>query len=747
MKMPQEKEGEFTNWMGDLYERIKDRQLGEIVIPASHDSGSFSADMTGNPRTQDRDLGEQLMDGIRCFDIRVLWSGPAPFGVFEPNTFYLVHSKTTAKDLKLVPQLDKMAQFVATHHKEIIILLVSQPVSFDDGADMNKVKGDLVDLLTTKFSPHIFPNRHPPYERVSEIKVRAPIEAKRNVIIMANLEADSSARKFWGGDFRTSWAYTSYISHMPLTVEQRLSDNPITLQRFDKRFGIDILPVDIPVDAVTERPVCKENEYPCTCVGFRQVLTTLLLRRHEEAMEHSLGWTSYSGVKGIDLSQNLFDLGITFSTMDNRAAVNVVNPRCLEWLKEFERGIVGKGPRGRETTTRGQINVVSFDYYNHFPVVETLVKMNINRFPLWQDLGRLECGFGSEPAVGQNEDGRLEVFAVGKDGEVWTNCQTRDAGKWAGWNKLKPWRENGAEAGQGFEGAKASNRIAVVLGMDRRLQLFACGKDSALWNISQTAPNEGWGQWQSLGQLEEGAVITDIAVGQNKDGTLAVHVTNDRDGKIRHVRQKGINDVWANWSYTMAPGNEIPRRLSVNQDAQRRQDVVAVSDTELCHARQQEPNFNFDDREKLGHPDDRPALDVIGIARNQDGRLEAFVLCRGIGPYKNKRYVCNTWQIGQNKDWTKNWGNLGAPPKHSLNAVALGTHADGRLAVFALDDESRLWQVSQSGPNGAFGVWELLTASSPPVPFGPHLQAGRSKDGSLWLFTYDSNHVLWGLRV
>src|SRR5258708_6461052 len=89
----------YVQWMFLLYDRIKDQKLGDIVIPGTHDSGSFSPDMVGIARTQDHDLGQQLEGGIRYLDIRVLWSGPDAWEPFKKNTFYLTHEKTTAKDL------------------------------------------------------------------------------------------------------------------------------------------------------------------------------------------------------------------------------------------------------------------------------------------------------------------------------------------------------------------------------------------------------------------------------------------------------------------------------------------------------------------------------------------------------------------------------------------------------------------------------------------------------------------------
>lgn len=36
---------------------------------------------------------------------------------------------------------------------------------------------------------------------------------------------------------------------------------------------------------------------------------------------------------------------------------------------------------------------------------------------------------------------------------------------------------------------------------DGRMEVFACGTDNALWHIWQTAPDNGWSGWASLGGL------------------------------------------------------------------------------------------------------------------------------------------------------------------------------------------------------------------------------------------------------
>ena len=85
--------------------------------------------------------------------------------------------------------------------------------------------------------------------------------------------------------------------------------------------------------------------------------------------------------------------------------------------------------------------------------------------------------------VGRNADGRLEVFGRGSDGALWNIWQTAPNNGWGGWNSLGGWID----------------RLKVASNDDGRMEVFARGSDNALWNIWQTAPNNGWSTWNSLG--------------------------------------------------------------------------------------------------------------------------------------------------------------------------------------------------------------------------------------------------------
>lgn len=69
----------YATWMGDHVYRK--RLLGNIPILATHNSGCYNGQNTIMVKCQERNILEQLMGGIRCFDIRVRVS----------NNWYVMH--------------------------------------------------------------------------------------------------------------------------------------------------------------------------------------------------------------------------------------------------------------------------------------------------------------------------------------------------------------------------------------------------------------------------------------------------------------------------------------------------------------------------------------------------------------------------------------------------------------------------------------------------------------------------------
>jgi hypothetical protein len=82
-------------------------------------------------------------------------------------------------------------------------------------------------------------------------------------------------------------------------------------------------------------------------------------------------------------------------------------------------------------------------------------------------------------AVGQNQDGRLEVFGAASDQSVWHNFQTAANGVWSGWDTFH---------------SRSDRLVFLASGRnsDGHLEVFGVANNQSLWHTWQTASNNGW---------------------------------------------------------------------------------------------------------------------------------------------------------------------------------------------------------------------------------------------------------------
>jgi len=92
-------------------------------------------------------------------------------------------------------------------------------------------------------------------------------------------------------------------------------------------------------------------------------------------------------------------------------------------------------------------------------------------------------------AVGYSADGRMEVFVVGRDNNLWHLWQTDWSGNWSNWYS------HGVPLGTSLFGG-----VAVHMNRNDYQELFANGADGNLYSIKQVVPNGGWSDWINFGQ-------------------------------------------------------------------------------------------------------------------------------------------------------------------------------------------------------------------------------------------------------
>lgn len=121
----------YPRWMNDFRSVVGGLRFRDLLIPGSHDSGSYRTNfdpleketiVTKYTLTQDDDIRGQLMHGIRYLDIRV--------GYYRntPQLFFVNHGITRQRPL--IEIIDQVKEFVL-HTNEIVIFGLKEfPVGF-----------------------------------------------------------------------------------------------------------------------------------------------------------------------------------------------------------------------------------------------------------------------------------------------------------------------------------------------------------------------------------------------------------------------------------------------------------------------------------------------------------------------------------------------------------------------------------------------------------------------------------------
>jgi PASTA domain len=105
--------------------------------------------------------------------------------------------------------------------------------------------------------------------------------------------------------------------------------------------------------------------------------------------------------------------------------------------------------------------------------------------------------FTDHPVVAPSADGRLELFLTGNDQNMYHAWQTSASNGWS------DWVNEGAEGG-GF----VSVAPGLARNGDGRLEIFAVANDRNIYHKWQTVASNGWGPWTLLGPQDPSLITT-----------------------------------------------------------------------------------------------------------------------------------------------------------------------------------------------------------------------------------------------
>jgi hypothetical protein len=207
----------------------------------------------------------------------------------------------------------------------------------------------------------------------------------------------------------------------------------------------------------------------------------------------------------------------------------------------------------------------------------------------WTSLGA-PGNLSANPSVGKNADGRLEAFAwtVGVDAAkaLWHIWQTAPGTTWSNW----------FSSGGPLTGFVLESSPTIAENQDGRLEGFAIGAGGALWHIWQVVPNGTWSNWALLGIPSTTNNISAPAVGKNQDGRLEVFVIG-ADGALWHIWQTSPGGTWGSWASLGAQSSSVTviGDPFVTENGDGRLEAFAIgSDDALWHTWQVSPGGSWE---------------------------------------------------------------------------------------------------------------------------------------------------------
>lgn len=347
--------------------------------------------------------------------------------------------------------------------------------------------------------------------------------------------------------------------------------------------------------------------------------------------------------------------------------------------------------------------------------------------PDWTSLGAPGPGVLGSPVGGHDADGRLELFVVSKDGNLWHRVQTAPNGSWGPWQPV-------VATNPGI-----SSPAAVGYNADGRMEVYGMQSGGTVWHVWQTALNGGWSGGGSLG-APAGGIMGGVTVGKNHDGRLELFgVGSDR--QLHHIWQTAPNDGWSGWGSLGAPGPGVSigdPRVTHNADG-RLELFLLANDQNVWHIWQTAPNNGWSGWGSLGKPAVQISNGAPFVGRNADGRIEVFATGADGSIY-------HIWQTAPNNGWS-GWAELQAalPGVQFYGLGAVTNNQDGRFQLFFVASDGALWTIAQSSAsNGWFAVRFLDGAPPASAMNADQIPAtGRNANGTLAAFIHGSDGNIW----
>lgn len=325
-----------------------------------------------------------------------------------------------------------------------------------------------------------------------------------------------------------------------------------------------------------------------------------------------------------------------------------------------------------------------------------------------------------------NQNGALEMFAIGSSGSVEHNWQKAadiplsPSTDWNGWT------------GSGFNGVTSTGGIALAKNQDNTLQAFVPTSGDVYW-AQQLSPGGSWTSWTDM-TSSASLGLTNLKVGNNPDGSLSVFGLNS-SAVLYTISENAPEIGWASSWTALNTGSGDPAIKAgyvVARNLDGRLEVFgADSSGNVWHCWEKTTGAGWSSWQELTGAQLNPQ---IAVARNLGGELQVIGVDSSGNAWTNS-------QTSPGGSWNTTWTEITG--KTLKPGIVIGQNKDGRLVLFGVSTQSPndVWNIWQQGSaGGSFGGnWTDMGGNA----LDPHLVASSTQDERIQLFTVDSTGAIW----
>ena len=152
----------------------------------------------------------------------------------------------------------------------------------------------------------------------------------------------------------------------------------------------------------------------------------------------------------------------------------------------------------------------------------------------------------SRLAIARNLDGRLEIFGVDDNLNLWHAWEASPGGDWSGWSKIV-----GKRMRPGFAVGENKDGRLAVFGVEARVQNVTAEADSPIdkkqriWCVWQQTPGGSFAKdWQDMGGSN---LDPELMVGNTAEGRIQLIGTGSNHN-VWLDGQLDSSDRWAGWA-------------------------------------------------------------------------------------------------------------------------------------------------------------------------------------------------------